>query len=694
MSDIIRRDLVAPNGFLFSATDPAGRPVDFGAYRSGAPLTLRVTATAKAGASIAGYDGAGFGVGLSSNDRAPLARQAVPSAGSAVFADVSFVKLGGQPGSPFTPRLVAADGLLPDSTGSQTLVVAPAAFSATTASGTVRSGAPFDLTVVADASGGAPEDRADYAGAVTLAAPDDPWASLPATAIFAPGGGAAVVPVTLRSLGLQRLTVRETAGDAAVTVSLTVSPLALAFVSGPVAARPGDTAYYTIAPVADGAGNTTGYTGTVTLTATGAGATIAPPATRDCAPDCAFAVSFPEAGAVTLGATDASDPPAVAPARTVAVSLPSALSAAPANLAFSATVGGDAPAAQTLSVGHTGGDPLAWSAAVDTAGGGSWLRIEAASGTTPAAVSVSVVPAGLNSGTYTGTITIAGVDAVNGPQVVGVTLTVVRQTFALTLGASPPGGGTVTDEPGSSPYRPGTVVTLRPHPARDWIFTGWTVDGVEAGWGTPLTLTMGADHRVTARFAPRPAFTDLAARHPSSDAVTQLAARGVIRGYGDGRFGPDDIALRAQMAALICRGMGWDEEDRGTPFTDRGQVDADLWRNVGALAFRGVARGYGDGTYRPTSEVLQSQVISFITRAMIAKGYWTAQPDDPALYPNVPAASGHRQDLATFVRYAGALPGTAANGAWADWDRAATRGWFARVLWQALNSHFTTDTAP
>ncbi len=176
--------------------------------------------------------------------------------------------------------------------------------------------------------------------------------------------------------------------------------------------------------------------------------------------------------------------------------------------------------------------------------------------------------------------------------------------------------------------------------------------------------------------------------------MTQLAARGVIRGYGDGRFGPDDIALRAQMAALICRGMGWDEEDRGTPFTDRGQVDADLWRNVGALAFRGVARGYGDGTYRPTSEVLQSQVISFITRAMIAKGYWTAQPDDPALYPNVPAASGHRQDLATFVRYAGALPGTAANGAWADWDRAATRGWFARVLWQSLNSHFTTDAAP
>ncbi len=60
-----------------------------------------------------------------------------------------------------------------------------------------------------------------------------------------------------------------------------------------------------------------------------------------------------------------------------------------------------------------------------------------------------------------------------------------------------------------------------------------------------------------------------------------------------------------------------------------------------------MARGYQDGSYKPTNKVLNAQVISFITRAMVTKGYWQAQPDDPALYPDVPAASGHRADLAT-----------------------------------------------
>jgi hypothetical protein len=82
---------------------------------------------------------------------------------------------------------------------------------------------------------------------------------------------------------------------------------------------------------------------------------------------------------------------------------------------------------------------------------------------------------------------------------------------------------------------------------------------------------------------------------PSAEAIRQLAARGVIRGYADGRFGPQDTTLRAQMAALIARAMGWDSQDDGNPFPDRGNVDDDLWRNVGTLAFYDVARGYPDG---------------------------------------------------------------------------------------------------
>ncbi len=186
--------------------------------------------------------------------------------------------------------------------------------------------------------------------------------------------------------------------------------------------------------------------------------------------------------------------------------------------------------------------------------------------------------------------------------------------------------------------------------------------------------------------APSTTFSDVPAGHPNHAAITALAARGIIRGYGDGRFGPEDPILRAQMAAIIARAQGWDGQEHGNPFSDRGSVDADLWRNVGTLAFYDVAQGFGDGTYKPTAQVLQAQTISLISRAMVAAGVWQTQPDDGSLYPNVPLASGHRADLATYVRYAGAVPGTTPRAAWGGWNGASPRGWAAQALWQALET--------
>ncbi|MFN8512904.1 MAG: S-layer homology domain-containing protein [Chloroflexia bacterium] len=70
--------------------------------------------------------------------------------------------------------------------------------------------------------------------------------------------------------------------------------------------------------------------------------------------------------------------------------------------------------------------------------------------------------------------------------------------------------------------------------------------------------------------------------------------------------------------------MGWSAEDWGNPYTDQGGIDANLWRNVRTLAHYGVAFGYGDGTFGPNDKVTYAQTISFISRAMVVKGYWQA----------------------------------------------------------------------
>jgi len=179
-------------------------------------------------------------------------------------------------------------------------------------------------------------------------------------------------------------------------------------------------------------------------------------------------------------------------------------------------------------------------------------------------------------------------------------------------------------------------------------------------------------------------FSDVPASHPNYAAITWLAERGFVKGYGDGRFGADDPIVRGQVAGLITRPLGWQFENWPNTFPDQGALDDELWRNVGTLAHYEVARGFPDGTFRPMDNVVKAQMISFITRAMEKKGYWQEQPDNAALYKQVPVASGHRADLATYQHYVGGIYGTPSTASFPDWDADASRAWVAQVLYDAL----------
>jgi hypothetical protein len=289
-----------------------------------------------------------------------------------------------------------------------------------------------------------------------------------------------------------------------------------------------------------------------------------------------------------------------------------------------------------------------------------------------------------------------------------------QTTHTLDLSTGP--GGTASALPDKGAYREGECVSVKATPSGESVFTGWTVNGQPAGHANPLTITMDRDQAVVATFGTPPTFCDARSGDLYFEAIRQLAARKVIRGFEreDGAlcFGPDQGTKRAQMAALIARPMGWDLESHGNGFTDRcfqgnpnDCIDDDLWRNVGTLARYKVVGGYKAETcaalalappcYGPHDNVLHAQVISFIARAMVEKGYWQYRPDNAALYPNVPADSGHRIDIATYVYYAGAIPGTSSTGQmWNPYDKEANRAWFAETLWRALDAHFGLDRTP
>ena len=144
---------------------------------------------------------------------------------------------------------------------------------------------------------------------------------------------------------------------------------------------------------------------------------------------------------------------------------------------------------------------------------------------------------------------------------------------------------------------------------------------------------------------------------------------------------------------------------------------------MATLQRHGVAQGYQDEVcaararpppcYGPLDTVKYGQVLLFIARAMVEKGYWTLQPDDRTHLPRPERGGGadpntDRQTLdhrmvVTYVHYAGAPPDVsaapdapfqvagAASGRLGGRQR---RAWFARAFWPALDSYFGADTTP
>ena len=151
----------------------------------------------------------------------------------------------------------------------------------------------------------------------------------------------------------------------------------------------------------------------------------------------------------------------------------------------------------------------------------------------------------------------------------------------------------------------------------------------------------------------RAAFTDVDpnSTSPFAVAIYELRGRGIVQG-ADNKFRPLDPIARAEASAIVVRALTWISESGANSFSDLGTVDPELQNDVQVLADYGVAQGFGDGTFQPTASVGQAQIISLITRAMVAKGYWKYQNDNGE-FPNVPASSGHRRDIVTFNFYTG-----------------------------------------
>ena len=220
------------------------------------------------------------------------------------------------------------------------------------------------------------------------------------------------------------LTVSGSSSSPSSTLTVPTTPLTFNYTIGGTA--PAAQAVNVSGP--SGTSFTTSTGGAAWLTATSSGTT---PSSVSISINTTGLTAATYTGAVTVTAPGVSGSPATIPVTLIVASTSTSngtLTASPSSLNFSYSIGNQAPATQSITVGGTSGNSF-----TATASGGSWLSVSPALGLTPGFVSVSVNASGLTAATYNGTVIIAASGATS--QVVNVSL-VVSSAPSISLSPS------------------------------------------------------------------------------------------------------------------------------------------------------------------------------------------------------------------------------------------------------------------
>ena len=115
------------------------------------------------------------------------------------------------------------------------------------------------------------------------------------------------------------------------------------------------------------------------------------------------------------------------------------------------------------------------------------------------------------------------------------------------------------------------------------------------------------------------AFTDVSGGDWFASGVAWASANGIVTGYGDGRFGPNDPITREQMAAILYRYAGFAGQSTAgradlSGYTDAGQVSPYAAEAIGWAVDRGLITGVSAGTLAPGGSATRAQVATILMR--------------------------------------------------------------------------------
>ena len=102
----------------------------------------------------------------------------------------------------------------------------------------------------------------------------------------------------------------------------------------------------------------------------------------------------------------------------------------------------------------------------------------------------------------------------------------------------------------------------------------------------------------------------------AKDYIAAAAAHGIVAGYNDNEFGPDDVITREQIAIMIVKAAGLDAVEGELTFAD--EADISSWAHdwVVTAAQNKLMSGYTDNTFRPQDIATRAEAVTTIVNAL------------------------------------------------------------------------------
>lgn len=114
-----------------------------------------------------------------------------------------------------------------------------------------------------------------------------------------------------------------------------------------------------------------------------------------------------------------------------------------------------------------------------------------------------------------------------------------------------------------------------------------------------------------------PGFKDVSTENPKYGAIAALAEAGIIGGFEDNTYRPNETLTRGQMAKIIANAFELTANNATTPFTD---IETSQYKeNIEALFANKVTTGATATSFDVRSTVTRGQLASFVVRAEEAR---------------------------------------------------------------------------